>query len=80
MIFAVRGTTTDLHLDFLAPIFTQLHYETIQKVRRLKPKDTKLVIRNLNAAYEKGGSVEGIVEDLDWDRMEERLYEGFGRH
>jgi len=45
----------------------------------LRARDANLVIRNLKAAYEKGGSQEGIIEELDWERMEERLYEGFGK-
>jgi len=37
------------------------------------------VIRKLKSKYEEGGMKEGIVEELDWERMEERLRDGFGR-
>lgn len=78
-IFATRDSSIDIHLDFLAPLFSQLHYDTVPKLRRLKPRDSSLVIRKLKLKYEEGGMKEGIVEDLDWERMEERLRDGFGR-
>ncbi|GAA6021795.1 hypothetical protein JCM11491_003878 [Sporobolomyces phaffii] len=65
-----------LHLDFLAPLFFDVGYESSDQVDQLRPEEAQVTIETLKEEYERKGNPKGNVAELDWSRMEDALRKG----
>jgi len=74
--FFPRNTRCVKRFNFLSPSFRELGYDAGQDLKCLRSHEAGDIIGTLRECYEKKGSVQGIVAEIDWVRMRNQLRKG----